>query len=176
MKTFNPFKKLMVGIVLFASFFLLYELTGGTNGLYDVQSGIEAFLGFLPKDIASILSNFGIILLGSLMVYCFISGLYRICTCNIYNPVFEDKVKGGIPVRGSDVYPNINRVLSFRESKLAGLSPNEGADLYVGSAKLESLYTGYQNGPETQRVLSYIESKLSGMSSDRGLNYLANKL
>jgi hypothetical protein len=110
------------------------------------------------------------------MVYAAVSGTYRMCTFNQYIPVFEDKIAGGIVVRGHEVYPNINRVLNYRESKLSGLSLDEGANLYIASSKLESLYTGYENGPETQRTLSYIESKLSGMSSDRALNYLSNKL
>lgn len=79
-------------------------------------------------------------------------------------------------VKGSESYPNINRVLKYRESKMCAMSPERAADFYVSSSKMESLYSGYNNGPETMRTLSFIESKLGGMSSDRALNYLANKL
>lgn len=176
-KKFYPIKKLVIGIILFASFYGLYEITGGTNGLADFRVHLEKeTFQILNKDIASILSNLIMVAVGILMIYCFVSGLYRICTFNRYNPVFEENTPGGVPVKGSEFYPNINRVLSYRESKMCGMSSERSAELYVSSSKLESLYTGYNAGPETQRTLSYIESKLSGMSSDRGLNYLANKL
>lgn len=174
MKKYNPIKKLLVGVILFVSFCLSYKFIG-TNGLYDIQSYVEKH-SFESKGIASIFSNLIMIFIGIVMLYCGVSGLYRICTFNLDNPVFDNVPEGGIPVKGSDSYPNINRVLSYRESKLAGLSPDKGADLYIGSSKLDSLYTGYNGGPETLRTLSYIESKLCSMSSDKALNYLANKL
>lgn len=177
MRKFNPFKKLLTGIVLFASFYGLYNLTGGADGLYDVQKYLEKnTFEFMGDDFSVIFSNLAMIAIAMIEVYCFVSGMYRIVTCNINNPVFDNVQKGGVPVKGSDSYPNINRILSYRESKLSSMNSDEGADLYIGSAKLESLYTGYNNGPETQRILSFIESKLSSMSPDRGLNYLANKL
>ena len=176
-KQFYPIKKLVIGIFLFASFYGLYEITGGTNGLADFRFHLEKdTFQILNKDIASILSNLIMIAVGIIMIYCFVSGLYRICTFNRYNPVFEENTPGGVSVKGSNVYPNINRILSYRESKMCSMSSERSAELYVSSSKIESLYTGYNAGPETQRTLSYIESKLSGMSSDRGLNYLANKL
>ncbi len=90
--------------------------------------------------------------------------------------MFEDKTPGGVSVVGHSSYPNINRVLSYRESKLASLDNDSALELMKQTAILDTLYTGYNNGAETQRVLSYAESKLSGMSSDRALNYLSNKL
>jgi hypothetical protein len=174
---FSPFKKLVTGIILFASFYGMYNWTGGADGLVDIKKHLSTVtFDMFPKDLSEIMASLCIVAIGLLMIYCFISGLYRICTFNIYNPVFEDNTPGGIPVKGCDSYPNINRILSYRESKMAAMSSERSAELYVSSSKIESLYTGYSNGPETMRTLSYIESKLSGMSSDRGLNYLANKL
>jgi len=174
---FNPSKKLLIGIILFASFYLLYYITGGPNGLYDVKKFLKlSVFNIFPSGFAGFLSSISIAVIGLTMVYLFVSGLYRMCTFNIYLPTFEDNTPGGTPVRGCDSFPNINRVLSYRESKMCSMSPERAADLYVGSSKIESLYTNYNNGPETQRALSYIESKLSSMSSDRALNYLANKL
>jgi hypothetical protein len=176
-KIFNPFKKLVIGIILFASFFVLNNYVGGADGLTDIENfSSKSILSVLPSDLASIIASIVSIIIAVAMLYMFISGLYRICTFNIYNPVFEDYTPGGIPVKGCDSYPEINRVLSYRESKMAGMSSERAAELYISSSKIESLYTGYSNGPETQRTLSFIESKLSGMSPDRGLNYLANKL
>lgn len=177
MKAFNPLRKLSIGILLFSSFFVINSYLGGVDGLTDIKHSLrDGVLKSLPEALTSIiLSIFGV-MVGIYMVYSFVSGLYRICTFNKYIDMFEGKTPGGVPVKGCDTYPNINRILSYRESKLSGLSPDDGANLYIASSKIESLYTGYSNGPETKRTLSYIESKLSGMSPDRGLNYLANKL
>jgi len=176
-KPFYPLKKLVTGVILFVSFFVLYNYIGGTDGLSAFERHLkDETFSFMSKGLASISACLIIFLIGILMLYCVASGLYRICTFNIYNPVFEDKFAGGTVVKGSDLYPNINRVLKYRESKMCGMSSERAADLYVSSSKIESLYSGYNNGPETMRTLSFIESKLSGMSSDRALNYLANKL
>ena len=110
------------------------------------------------------------------MVYAAMSGLYRTFTFHLYHPTFEDNTPGGVVVKGCDSYDNINRVLSYRESKMCGLTPDKAADLYISSSKIESLYTGYSSGPQTLSTLSYIESKLCGMTPEKGLNYLANKL
>lgn len=176
MKNFTPFKKLLKGIVLFSLFYLLFSIFGDNKiDIYE-NKATTMFLQYTNKELASIITNGLVVIISVFMVYCFISGLYRICTFPVYVREFEDKTPGGIPVKGNTSYPNINRILSYRESKMAGMSPDNAADLYVASSKLESLYTGYQDGSESMRVLSYIESKLSGMSPDRGLSYLANKL
>lgn len=176
-KVFNPFKKLVIGILLFASFFVINHFMGGVDGLTNIKhtlrDGALSSMSEAPRSI--LLSLLGIVV-GLYMVYAFVSGLYRICTFNQYIPTFEDSPVGGVPVKGCDSYPNINRVLSYRESKMCSMSPERAAELYVGSSKIESLYTNYNNGPEAQRTLSYIESKLCSMSSDRALNFLANKL
>jgi hypothetical protein len=169
-------KKIIIGIILFASFYLINNYIGGADGLLLIKKWIIRHLSFLPleysKSIATILTT----ILSLFMVYCFVSGLFRIATFNQYIPVFQDTSEGGIIVRGHENYPNINRVLRYRESRMAGLSSDKAADLYIATSKVDSLYSGYDNGNETQRVLSYIEGKLCGMSSDRGLNFLANKL
>ena len=173
---FSPLRKLVIGVILLSSFAILYNYFGA-NGLSDVCYKLEITLSkYMMKDLAVMLSALICLPLAIFMVYAPVSGTYRVCTFNQYIPTFEDNTPGGTPVRGCDSYPNINRVLNYRESKLTSMSPDRAAEFYIGSSKIESLYTGYNNGPETQRILSYIESKLSGMSSDRGLNYLANKL
>lgn len=174
---FYPIRKLAIGVILFASFFIINHFMGGVDGLIQIKHTLrDGILSSLPEAIRSvILALFGVVV-GIYMIYAFMSGLYRICTFNQYISQFEDKSEGGIPVKGSNSYPNINRVLNYRESRLSGMSPENGANLYISSSKIESLYTGYKGGPETLRTLSYIESKLNGMSPDRGLNYLANRL
>ena len=174
---FNPFRKLILGIFLLSSFFFLNEFIGGHDGLTAIEKYIRVWmLGFMDKNLATMFSALVCLPLPIYMVYAAVSGTYRICTFNIYNPVFEENTPGGVRVKGCDSYTNINRVLSYREFKMCGMSPERAADLYISSSKIESLYTGYNNGLETLRTLSFIESKLCGMSSERGLNYLANKL
>lgn len=177
MKRFHPLKKLFTGIILFSSFHLFDYLLGGNDGLRRIEKVLKYFLdSFLYEDLVSILAPLLILPIPILMVYAFISGMYRICTFNQYIPTFEDKTPGGVPIRGHSRYPNINRVLSYRESRLAGLSPEDGANMYIANSKIDGLYNGSYVGPNTMQTLSYIESKLSGMSGEKGLNYLANKL
>lgn len=169
-------KKLLVGIILFSSFYFLNHYIGGADGLLHIRKWITCHLSFFPLELSKFIATIIITIFSLLMVYAFVSGLFRIATFNHYIPVFQDNSKGGIIVRGHENYPNINRVLSYRESKMACLSSDKAADLYITTSKVESLYTGYESGTETARVLSYMESKLCSMSSQRGLDYLANKL
>lgn len=176
-RRFYPFKKLLIGILLFGSFHFLFDIIGGHDGLVCIENSLNVWLtNIIGKDLASIFSTLICLPIPIFMVYAAVSGTYRICTFNKYNPVFEEHSSGGVQVKGCDSYPNINRVLSYRESKMAGMNNEQAAELYISSSKIESLYLGYNTGPETKRTLSFIESKLSGMSADRGLNYLANKL
>lgn len=177
MKKFNPIKKLAIGLLLLTAFFTLFHVLDGADGLVAIKKSVQGFFReYMPEDLADLLGILVCLPLPIFMVYAAVSGAYRTFTFYHYNPVFEDHTPGGVLVKGHEAYPNINRVLSYRESKLAGMSNERAAELYINSSKIETLYTGYNNGPETQRTLSYIESKLSGMSSDRGLNYLSNKL
>lgn len=177
MKKFNPFKKLTIGILLLTAFFSLFYGLDGADGLYDMKKSVNDFLmGYVSESWAGLLSALICLPVPVFMVYAAVSGAYRVFTFYQYNPVFEEHTPGGVLVKGNEAYPNINRVLNYRESRLSGLSNEKAAELYVNSSKIDTLYSGYSNGPETQRTLSYIESKLSGMSSDRGLNYLSNKL
>ena len=120
---FNPFKKLAIGIILFATFYGLNNYIGGADGLTDMENNIASHIGFLNKGIVIIICSLASIAIGIFMLYCFISGLYRISTFNIYNPVFEEYTSGGVQVKGCDSYPNINSVLSYRESKMCGMTP-----------------------------------------------------
>lgn len=177
MKNYSPIKKLSIGVFLTVSFYVLEELIGGTDGLAHIQTGLKSsFYKYMSEGLSEALAALICLPLSIFMVYAFISGLYRICTFNIINPVFDNVPKGGVIVKGCDSYSEINRILSYRESKMASMSPERAAELYISSSKIDSLYTGYSNGPETQRALSFMESKLCGMSPERGLDYLCNKL
>jgi hypothetical protein len=172
----KPIAKLTSGIALFSSFFILQNAIGGADGFVSMRRNIQAVLSFPPGVVTLIAAELFVIAFGSLVVYCFVSGLYRICTFNLCIQPFEEKRKGGIVVSGNSNYPNINRILRYRESKLSSLDNDAALELMKDTAILDALYTGYSNGTEAQRVLSYTESKLAGMSSDRALNYLSHKL
>src|ERR1035437_6393530 len=128
---FSPLRTLITGLVMISIFFLIRLATGGTNGLYNVENHLtNQTFSFLPHDLAEVIGNLCVIVVGGFSVYCFISGMYRTFTFNQYIPTFEDNTPGGTPVKGCDSYPNINRILSYRESKMCGMSPDSAADLY----------------------------------------------
>jgi hypothetical protein len=166
----------MGGIALLSSFYLFNTSLGNDNSLNKAGKIIKQALSFLPCCLADVLSELSIIILGVCLLYCFCSGIYRIITFRIYINEFEGKTPGGIIVKENSSYPNINRILNYRESKLAGMSSERAAELYIQTSAINALYSGYYSGAETKRTLSYIESKLSGMSGERALSYLTNKL
>ncbi len=175
-KLYRPMRKLLIGLTLLG-IFAIFNIYVGVDGLVDLRNSIKStLLSYMSENLSIMLSALIVLPISIFMVYAAMSGLYRTFTFHLYHPTFEDNTPGGVVVKGCDSYSNINRVLSYRESKMCGMSSDKAADLYISSSKIESLYTGYNNGPETQRTLSYIESKLCGMSNDRGLDYLANKL
>ena len=89
-KMFNPFRKLIVGIFLLSSYFILNEFIGGHDGLTAIEKYIrEWMLGFMDKNLAIMFSALICLPLPIYMVYASVSGTYRICTFNIYNSVFE---------------------------------------------------------------------------------------
>ncbi|MBS1636189.1 MAG: hypothetical protein JST26_09750 [Bacteroidetes bacterium] len=172
----NPILKLAKGILLFGCSYYFMTVIGGADGLNALHNHVQNHFSFLNADLASILGSLANCIGGLVLLYAFVSGLFRICTFNVYMPVFEDKTEGGIPVTGNSSYPNINRVLQYRESLLSSMDNDSALSLMKDTAILDSLSAGCYSGPEALRTLSYAESKLSGMSSDRALNYLSNKL
>lgn len=161
---------------MFGSTYFFSYLFGNNNPLCTAGKYFRKWLFFLPNTLAVVCTEFFVIITGITLVYCYVSGLYRIITFRFYLNKFESKTKGGVIVAGHLSYPNINRVLSYRESIMAGMSSERAAELYVQTASINMLYSGYTQGQETERTLSYIESKLSGMSGERALNYLSHKL
>ena len=178
MKNFNPFKKLTIGILLLTAFFSLFYGLDGADGLYNMKKSVNSFLlGYMSESWAGVFSALICLPVPVFMVYAAVSGAYRTFTFNKNLPIFDNKYgAGAIVVRGHENYPNINSVLSYRESKMCGMSNEKAAELYIASSKVETLYSGYHNGPETMKTLSYIESKLASMGPEQGLNYLSNKL
>lgn len=84
-------KKLLKGIVLIASFYISNDIVGGADGLNKLEKQTCIFLSFLYADLALLISNIVVIIIGITMLYCFISGLYRITTYRLYIPEFESK-------------------------------------------------------------------------------------
>lgn len=82
-------KKLLKGITLIATFHFSNDYIGGADGLNQIEKQINIFLSFLYADLANFISNIVVVVIGITMLYCFISGLYRICTYHLYIPEFE---------------------------------------------------------------------------------------
>ncbi len=84
-------KKLWKGITLIATFHFSNDYIGGADGLNKIEKHTCNFLSFLYVDLAHFISNIVVIIIGITMLYCFVSGLYRITTYHLYIPEFESK-------------------------------------------------------------------------------------
>ena len=82
-------KKLLKGIALIATFHISNAYIGGADGLNKLEKQTCIFLSFLYVDLAHLISNIIVIIIGITMLYCFVSGLYRISTYHLYIPEFE---------------------------------------------------------------------------------------
>lgn len=70
---------------------------------------------------------------------------------------------------------HIARVRQFRESRLKGLSPEDGSKLLRSTQLLDM--AGDEFGPDsaTARTRRYINSRLAGMTPAQGLEYMQGK-
>ena len=111
------------------------------------------------------------------MLYMMIKGIYQVLTFNQYIDVYEGKNLAGyeisqthnihgIPYSNSST-SNIEKVYGYRNSKMAGMTPEKAADLYIKTSKL--------GGTVNKQVEGYINSKLGGMTPEKGLDYLSGK-
>lgn len=91
MKSFNPAIKLFKGIVLFASFHILYNYLGGADGLRVMEKSLNLWmLTWMPVGLADLLAPLLCLPIPIYMVYAAVSGLYRIVTFNHYLETFEN--------------------------------------------------------------------------------------
>ncbi len=176
LKTFSPGRKLLSGIILLTLFVIIYHYFGGTDGLDKLESQLEHnVFSFIGKDLSSVLGNIIVVVIGGLMVYCAVSGSYRIFTFNKFIKKFE-MTGGTFHVGYSNTqYSNVEALISYRESKMSGLSNDESAELLVRTAVLDSIASGRYSGTQTGLAASYLESKLSGLPPDKALNYISGK-
>lgn len=78
-------RKLITGIFRFACFFVSDKLMGGTDGLHGLMNGFALRLNnYLPKALSELITDVTGIVISLTLVYLFVSGLYRICTFNLY--------------------------------------------------------------------------------------------
>jgi hypothetical protein len=84
-------KKLLKGIALTTTYYLSNDFIGGADGLNQIEKHIYGFLSFLYSDLAHLISGIIVIAIGITMLYCFVSGLFRIGTYHLYIPEFESK-------------------------------------------------------------------------------------
>lgn len=170
---YNPIYKLLSGVVMLiiSSFLIFYAGIEGIEKFVShlknsgLNEKISAFIGFCINIVALIL---------------FIKGIYRIGTFNQYLTVFEhDRVfsfRGLFDGSWSTVsQSNIDRMLSYRESKMANMNNDEAADFLVATSGLDAVKNGIISGSNTERAASYVESKLNNMDGEKGMAYFAKK-
>lgn len=87
----NQTRKLLKGIVLFTLFYALNHFIGGTDGLNQIEKNICGSLQFLHEALAKFMATILVLIISISMIYCFVSGLFRICTYNIHIKEFESK-------------------------------------------------------------------------------------
>lgn len=108
------------------------------------------------------------------MLVMLIKGIYQVLTYNQYIDEYEGKNLAGyeisqthnihgVPYSNSNI-SNINKVYAYRNSKMAGMTPEKAAELYINTSKL--------GRTSNKQMEGYINSKLGGMTPDKGLNYL----
>lgn len=177
MKNFNSIKKLVSGaILLLFGFFMVYKV--GESGWEYCEKQVRIFLDtFLPTNLAGFLSIVFSLVLAFYSVRSFIYGMYKVLTFRQYLEEFDSGSDGkAIIVHKNDLYPNINRVLGYREACMAGMNDSKAAYFLNSTAKLDSLYTGYYSGSNTLKALNFVESRLSGMNNEKAISYLQGKI
>lgn len=176
MKSFSRGKKLISGIILLTIFVITYKYFDGTDGLDKLKSHLEHnIFSFIGKDLSSVLANIVVVIIGGLMVYCAVSGSYRIFTFNKFIKRFEMTGGSSFVSYSNTQYSNVEALIRYRESKMNGMSNDESAELLVRTAVLDSIASGRYSGTQTGMAASYLESKLSSLPPDKALDFIAGK-
>jgi hypothetical protein len=172
MKDFNPIKKLTSGLISlgFGSFMIFMV---GEKGVSHCEKIIFAFFNnFLPKDLADFIAIICSLLLAWFSVKYFISGGYKVLYFNQYLETFDSGTAGReVTVRGNDSYRNINRILEYREAKMAGMNSRDAAEFMRSTSFLNTIGSG-SSGRNSQRALDFVESRMAGMSGEKGIQFL----
>lgn len=85
-------KKLLKGITLFSAFYISNHFIGGADGLYQIEKQVYVFLLSLPEALAHMIASIVVLIFAIAMLYCFVSGLFRICTYHIYLQEYENNI------------------------------------------------------------------------------------
>ena len=82
-------KKLLKGILLFSIFQVTNHFISGTDGMNRIKKKFIEWLSFMSGDVVDIIANLIFTGVDLFLVYCFVSGLYRIVTFNMRIREFE---------------------------------------------------------------------------------------
>jgi len=181
MKNFSPLYKFVTGSVMFTIAFLFMTNVSNIDIIHAERYLRDDLFGFLPKSLASAVTGLVQFFIFGLILVCAVRGAYRVCTFNQSIPTFDDskislsELSFNVPI-GSSEFKNIDAVLSYRESKMSSMSPEKASKLMTDTAILDTLRSGYYNGPNTRGAVSYLESKLNTMSPDKAISYLTKNL
>lgn len=161
----------------FFRFFGVLALVFFTQYKFDVthlQHEAQEYMKNTFGDIGTLVLFAGYLAALYYFFYFLISGGYYMVTWEIPLPMYETKGGKDLSVFGNSAYPNINRVLKYREGKM-GLMTNDQATQYLmQTSKLDNLYGS--NGPNTKRTLDYIEGRIGLMSNDTAIDFISGKL
>lgn len=182
MKNSSTFYKFITGAIMFSIAFLFMVNVSDLDKIHAERYLKNEFFSFLPKSLSILATDIlGLLVYGTVLVLA-VRGAYRVFTCNQSIPMFDNSK---ISLRdlnfvsvtpGSSEFKNIDAVLSYRESKMAAMTPEKASKLMTETAILDTLRSGYYNGPNTRGAVSYLESKLSSMTPDNAINYLTRNL
>ena len=67
------------------------------------------------------------------------------------------------------------RAMEYRDSKLNGMGPKEGAELLAGTQVMDTLISRVQEDSAAGRAAQYLNGRLAGMGPNEGLEYLMGK-
>jgi hypothetical protein len=184
MKISLKIRKLVSGLILFELF--QFVINSRAWDLDNVTKFLEKnVLFFLYPGLAEFIANLASAAFGLYVIYYGIGGLYRICTFNLINPAFDKswiytfdlhKVDFTIVVKGNSRFPNINRILDFRESELEKPTPLWYLEPLLKSKNLEPLYTGFNIGKETEGTLIHMECRIDCWENEAALKYIVHSL
>lgn len=172
MKKFNPIKKLMSGLIsLGFGFFMIYMV--GEKGVSHCEKIVSGFFNdFLPKNLADFIAIICSLFLAWFSVKLFVCGAYKVLYFNQYLETFDSGTTGKkVIVRGNNSYKNINRILDYRDSKMAGMNDRDAAEFMRSTSYLNTINSGI-SGKNSQRALNFVESRMAGMSGEKGIQYL----
>lgn len=168
--------RFMKGFLRFIGFFAVVFFLHAKLNLGHMQHQLSVYMtDNLGRDLGNILLIAFYLVLLYAFFYFPIAGVYYMATWEIPLPMYESGSNGkAVSAYDNSSYPNINRVMKYRESKMGMMSNDKAAQYFIKTSKLDNLYSS--KGENTKRTLDYIEGRLGMMSNDKAIDFISGKL